>query len=733
MLARLLPSIVISVVIVGCSGLPPVTVPPPLAAPSRKQEQDTSTKPESGASQAEFEAMPAPPGVDSPSRDKRAQAGGGSTPPQSTRPGSYHLNFNQVPLTTLVQVVYADMLGKTVQIDPKVMERRDLVSFRTPPGQSAAQVEGAMQLLLKSFGLSALDFGSMVRVVPDGMQSGYLPELRRGSALPETPERLRPVFQLVELEAVRTVEVAGWLKTIIGSRVTVAEDPSRNAVLLSGTSDSVAAAIEMIRLLDQPVMRGRTSLRVTPVYWSAQDLAATLQQVLTAEGYSIGPTNQPLQTGSVRHPITLLPVPVTNSLLVFSTSAEITRHVQSWVDKLDTPNRQTAGKNFFTYTPHNVSADSLAKMLGQVMPGGSAGTQTTPTPATGAQSAPTGNSSPGAAVPPISGRLVVDSNTNTLIFNTNAENYSQLISLLNTLDQPSKSALIEVTVAEVRLTDTYTLGIEWLLRESGANGALTTVSTIGGLGLGTAGLTLTRLASGGDVRLVLNALATSNRATILSSPRVVARNGEVARIQVGQEVPIVTSQQSTLNGTTGDSAGVLQTIQYRNTGVILNIRPSIFSGDRIDLDVKQEVSAAVETSTGVSISPTFLTRNIDTKLTLEHGSTVMLGGLISDDRATGDRGIPFLKDIPILGQLFRVNNDNTTRTELIVLITPYVMNDGSDARHYSDEFKAMLPLLQPQFQATTSDTTKRPIDVPADPSSTAPLPAVSPTPPKAPR
>lgn len=692
MLLRSLSSVAALLLLASCSGMVPVTLPPPMATPPRASASGAGAAPENSSQQSGFERMPAPPGVDA-TRRGTAGAAAATQPAAPARPGSFHLNFNQVPLTTLVQVVYADMLGKTVQIDPKVMERRDLVSFRTPAGQSAAQVEDAMQLLLKSFGVSVLDFGSMVRVVPDGAQSGYLPELRRGSALPETPERLRPVFQLVELEAVRNVDVAGWLKTIMGSRVTVTEDTTRNAVLLSGTTENVAAAIDALHLLDQPVMRGRASLRITPIYWSAQDLANTLQQVLTAEGYAIAPANQPLQGGSVRYPIILLPVPSTNSLLVFSISEDVVRHVKSWVDRLDQPNKQTAGKNLFTYTPRNVSADSLAKMLTQVMQGGLSGaaapTATAPAAAAGASTA----RSPTASA---TNHLVVDSNTNTLVFNTSAENYSQLISLLNTLDQPSKSALIEVTVAEVRLTDNYTLGIEWLLRESGANG-ITTIGTLGGLGLGTAGLTLTRLASGGDLRLVLNALATSNRATILSSPRIVARNGETARIQVGQEVPIVTSQQSTLSGTTADSTGVLQTIQYRNTGVILNIKPSIFSGDRIDLDVKQEVSAAVATSTGVNNSPTFLTRNIDTKLTLEHGSTVLLGGLISDDRATGARGIPWLMQIPILGQLFRVNEDNTSRTELVVLITPYVINDGSDARHYTEEFKALLPLLQPEF------------------------------------
>lgn len=700
MSVRLSLSLVALIAVAGCSGIQPLPVPPPLAPPLLRTSPNGSAAADGSAQQSEFERMPAPPAADAPPRGKPA-APVAASPSLPERPGGFHLNFNQIPLTTLVQVVYADMLGRSVQFDPKVAERRDLVSFRTPPGQSAAQIESAVQLLLRSFGFVALDFGATVRVVPDGAQSGAMPELRRGAAQPETPERVRPVFQLMDLETVRNVEVAGWVKTIFGTRVTVTEDPTRNALMLSGTSDNVAAAVETIRLLDQPVMRGRSSLRITPVYWSAPELAATLQQVLTAEGYSMPPPNQALQSGGVRYPIMLLPVPATNSVLVFSVSDEVLRHIKNWVDRLDQPNKQTAGKNFFTYTPRNVSADSLARTLGQVMQGGAtAGTAAAPAAPSAAPAA--ANVQRPAATASGGGRLVVDSNTNTLIFNTNAENYSQLISLLTTLDQPSKSALIEVTVAEVRLTDDFTFGVEWLLRESGANSS-TVLSTIGGLGLGTGGLTLTRLASGGDVRLVLNALATSDRATILSSPRVVARNGETARIQVGQEVPIVTSQQSTIDSTTSTGAGVLQTIQYRNTGVILNIKPAIFSGDRVDLDVKQEVSAAQATSTGVNNSPTFLTRNVDTKLTLQHGSTVMLGGLIADDRTAGDRGIPWLMRIPVIGQLFRVDNAKSARTELIVLITPYVVNDDSDARHYTEAFKTILPLLQPQLAPRTPD------------------------------
>lgn len=693
MSVRLFSFFTLLVAVVGCSPIPPAPLPPPLIPQARSESQSVATVPNDGAQQSAFERMPAPPAV-TPSGSRNSPPAQAMTPLKAEPAGGFQLNFNQVPLTTLIQVVYADMLGRTVQLDPKVAERRDLVSFRTPPGQTAAQVESATRLLLASFGLVPLDFGAMVRVVPAGAQSGELPELRRGAAQPETPVRMRPVFQLVDLESVRNVEVAGWLKTIIGTRVTVAEDPTRNALLLSGTSDNVTAAIEIIRMLDQPVMRGRSSLRVNPVYWSAGELAATLQQVLTAEGYAIPPPNQPLQPGGARYPIMLLPVPATNSLLVFAISDEVLRHIETWVSKLDQPSKQTAGKNFFTYTPRNVSADSLARTLGQVIEGG-ATTGAAPAGAIAAGAAGKANA-PAASTTSVVNRMVVDSNTNTLIFNTNAENYSQLITLLKSLDQPSKSALIEVTVAEVRLTDDFQFGVEWLLKESGASSA-TVIGTLGGLGLGTTGLTLTRLASGGDVRLVLNALASSNRATILSSPRIVARNGETAHIQVGQEVPIITSQQSTLSGSTDTGTGVLQTVQYRNTGVILNIKPSIFSGDRVDLDVRQEVSAAQETSTGVNNSPTFLTRNVDTKLTLQNGSTVMLGGLIGDADTSGSTGVPWLMRLPIIGQLFRVDSQHKERTELIILITPYVINDDADAAHFTEAFKNMLPLLKPRF------------------------------------
>lgn len=260
--------------------------------------------------------------------------------------------------------------------------------------------------------------------------------------------------------------------------------------------------------------------------------------------------------------------------------------------------------------------------------------------------------------------------------------------ILQMLDKPAKAALIEVTVAEVSLNENSQLGVEWLIKEAKLDGTKILTSTLGGLGIGSAGLNYRRIDSAGDTRLLLNALASNNRATILSSPRVLARNGETATIQVGQEVPIITSQQTA--PTTGGTGGVLQTVQYRSTGVILKVKPVIHSSNQIDLDVVQEVSAAQSTTTGVNTSPTFGTRKIDTKLSVRDGATILLGGLISKNSSQGNAGIPLLKDIPGLGQLFRTNSDKSDRTELIILITPYVIANDNDAEAVTDAFKKQL-------------------------------------------
>ena len=669
----------VTAALAGCATQDPPIIPASLPLPQRAQEaQPLGLGSQRGPEGLKIQELPVPPAHKAPA----VQAPLAPASPGVDAASVSAITLEQVALGTFAQVAFAEVLKKNVSIDPKVQARRDLVTFRTGGAQTAAQIEQAVKLLLKSYGVSVVDTGGLIRIVPDDATGSTLPEIRRGNASPETPLPLRPVFHLIELNAVRPAEITVWLRTVFGTRVTAQEDTVRNAILLSGNQENMAAALEAIRTLDQPAMAGRTSVALTPSFWSAEDLARRLFEVLSAEGYAVQPVGT--NAGAIqRAPILLLPISALNSVFVFTSSDALSRHVSDWAARLDRPNERGIGKNYFTYAVKHKDAASLAQTLEQMLTG------TKPVAAAAAAPGAAAGAA-GAATPSRPTSVVVDAASNTLIFQANPDEYSQLTSLLQILDRPVKSALIEVTVAELSLDKDSQLGVQWFFNQTASDGT-TAIGKTQGLAKQDAGGFLYSIigSAGGAQRLLLNALASDNKATILSSPRVSARNGEQAVIQVGQEVPIQTSQLSTSNGTGGGLA-VASAVQYRNTGVILKVKPAIHSGDQIDLDVDQEVSAAQPTTTGVNNSPTISTRKFTTKLTLRSGSTVMLGGLISDESSGGTSGVPLLKDIPLLGNLFKSQTTAGKRRELIVLITPYVINDQYDAEAITDAFRRSL-------------------------------------------
>ncbi len=414
-----------------------------------------------------------------------------------------------------------------------------------------------------------------------------------------------------------------------------------------------------------------------------------LFDLLTAEGYAVQPVGQPMNSGT-RYPIILLPVPTVNEIYVFANNSAILDHVQAWAKKVDQPSSHGIGRNFFTYAVQNTDASALAETVSQLMGAKSSGLgpKAASAPALSPnQGTTTSSVSPASVSTP---GVVVDRASNTLIFQGNAEDYPQVRALLTALDRPAKQVLIEVTVAELQLTGTWQLGVEWAFSNNLRNGNTSAGGTVGGTGLGTGGFSYQLLGSANQIRAAFNALASDSRTTILSSPRIMARNGQQASIEVGQQVPIITSQQTSLAAATTTQTGVLQTVEYHDTGVILHVKPVIHSSDEIELEVQQEVSAALSTTTGVSSSPTFGTRKVSTSLTLRNGSTVILGGLISSNANVNDSGVPLLKDIPVLGTLFRSVSNTKDRTEVIVLITPYIINDDFDAQAITNAFRRQL-------------------------------------------
>lgn len=683
---RLLPvsSIALVLALAGCAS-PSLIVPKSLEF-ERSPRADASSVLGDQQIERKYEVSdtPKPPAM----RTGNAKAGTQTQEAAENEAADLTVAFDQMPLPTFIQAVFGTVLKSNYSMDGAVAARTDLVTFRTPKPQTKTQMAGLTRLLLKSYGIAVQDFGGVIRIVPDTASNSYSPQIRRGRAQPDAPMSLRPIFNYVELEAVRVSDFSGLLKTMFGTKIQVQDDPGRNAMLISGQPDDVAAAMEVIQVFDQPIMRGQRSKRVSPVFWTADEFSKRLVEVLMAEGY-VASTS--IAAGA---PILILPIAPLNSVIIFAASETILSHVLKWAKDLDRPSESQAGGAYFTYPVKFADAQALAKTLSDLISPGT----TAAVPAAGA---------PAAAAAKRSSRIVVNNATNTLIIQGGGpDEYRQWMTLLAELDRPTKSALIDVTVAEVTLNGSNSLGIEWDFNGAGTTSAINGV--VQTATAGAAGLTVNFLNKAGLVKAKLNALAAQDNAQILSSPKIMARNGETATIQVGDEVPIITSQQSTAVAGTA-TTGLLSTVQYRTTGVILKVRPVINSGNRIDLDISQEVSNAKITQTGVSISPTISTRKIDTKLSLRDGSTVMLAGLITNDNNRTDSGVPLLKDIPGVGHLFKSSTISNKKTEMVILITPYIINDDFEAESITTAFQSSLGDWAKELkQRTAAGHLKRP-------------------------
>jgi general secretion pathway protein D len=601
------------------------------------------------------------------------------------------LTIEQMPLPAFINTVFGDTLHLSFEVDPRIAQRNDLVTLRTGRPLAPNEILALTRAVLRDYGIDIIFSGNLTRIVPNEALMSQSPSVIRGRSTADVAENMRPIFQYVSLRGVSASDMAGWLQAALGNKLHISTSPQGNAVLILGLPEDIQAANEVMATLDQPRLAGHRSLRIEPVFWSAAQLSEKLIDILRAEGYFVGPNLQ--NPGAV----VVLPLRPSNTLVVFATDQKTLTHVEAWVRDLDHASQVDPQRSLFFYRVRNTTAESLAAVLNSVLQGRYAARAAAapsepaglppgqPPPPPGA---PPGAPSAGAAGPPPgtppSGRIVTDPARNAIIFQGSADEFAQLRPLIESLDQAPREAIIEATVAEVTLADNDTLGAEWVASlGAGPNEILQNVMT----GIGTAGFTFTVLNRAGATRLIINALASNNRVKVLSTPKILSRSGGEAKIQVGAQVPIVTSQGTSSQLQQQGTSAILQSIQYKDTGVILTVKPTIYAGSQIDLEIKQEVSEAVPNTTSQLSSPVINTRTVSTQLSLQDGATVLLGGLIMENASSTSTGIPGLKDIPGVGFLFGTQNVMKTRSELFVFITPYIVNSSEDAARLAESFK----------------------------------------------
>lgn len=293
-------------------------------------------------------------------------------------------------------------------------------------------------------------------------------------------------------------------------------------------------------------------------------------------------------------------------------------------------------------------------------------------------------------------RVVADEKRNALLIRAPRTEYRRIEQALRELDKAPMQVLIEASIVEVSLTGNLEYGVEWFLqnglsRDRQGGALLDLNSEISGIGPKVPGFSYT-ITKANVVRAALNAVASKNQVRLLSSPSLLVLNNHTATIQVGDQQPILSSTSAA----TGSSF-ITQSITYKDTGVMLSVTPSVNAGGLISMDISQQVTDVGDRDV-VTSQRSFQTRQIQTRVAVRSGESIVLGGLIRENDTNSRAGLPGLADVPVLGALFSNTSNQRRRTELLVLMTPRALEDDDQLRSASAEMRERMRSLSLQAQ-----------------------------------
>ena len=576
--------------------------------------------------------------------------------------------------------------------------------------------------------------GSLVKTVPLA-EAGGNATVSMGAGQPGFGVSIVPLRYVSASTVAKTAE--GFLSRPGAMRII----PSRNLVLIQGTTAERQSALDLIATFDVEWLRNQ-SVAVYPLKsTSPETMIGELERIFESSDGGVG-------QGVVR----FQPISRMNAVMAVTRNPKLLTEMTQWVQRLD--RSDTTGTTLRTYRLKHGSAPKVAKILNDIFAGSRAGATgdmptnqlapgteaaksrldsldqgktTTAGKSGGAQTASSrGNStqisaafeafsdrkgdeeeSGGATTTGGNGRAVfqnvritADTTNNAIVVYSNQEDYRVIERALRDVDRPRMQVAIDATVAEITLTDDLRFGVQYFLtskdvgagKDKGSIGLLNAVQTTAQSALlqrVTPGLNFL-IGSEALPRVILNALSSVTDVKVLSSPSIVAMDNQPALLQVGDEVPITTSTATLL---TNSSTPVVNTIEMRNTGVILKVLPRINSNGSIHLEIDQEISNVVNPDQQ-TLTPTIAQRRVHSAVAVVSGQTVLLAGLISEREQQSKSGIPGLRDIKFLGDLLGNTTGTKQRSEIIIFIRTRLMRNSIDASSVTEEFREKLQLMR---------------------------------------
>ncbi|HUP29695.1 MAG TPA: type II secretion system secretin GspD [Usitatibacter sp.] len=619
------------------------------------------------------------------------------TPPPGPEEAS--LNFEGLDVREVAKVILGDYLKQSYTVHPAVA---GTVTFRTIKPIGMKDLLPTLEMLLRQNNAAIVREEGIYKILPVAAVRGSVsPQL--GGATQPLPQGFSVVVVPVKFVGAR--EMAKLLEPFAADN-TVRIDETRNLVILAGTQRELRHLVDAVELFDVDWLAGY-SVGLFPVK------SADVKSLMADVDKIFGPGAQGPLAGVVR----VIPIERLNSLLVVTTQPRYLEIAKTWMDRLDQAGGTGGGSKFYVYQVRNGKAENLAQLIGDLFaarrttttapslapgqrpaeirstPFGQPPAQTTTTSVTPASSATFSLGGSGGTSGEV--KVIADKETNSLLIMASPGDYEVVQDAIRKLDIVRRQVLVEVLLAEVTLSDDLQFGIDWFIRgRNNTSGALRTLGPTGlpatptGAVANASGLQLINL-TGTEVRAVLNALGTDGKTQVLASPQVMVLDNEKAEIKVGNRISVQTQSQTGVSTGTG----VVNSYQYLETGVLLAVTPRINSGGMVTLEINQEVSQPGLTPTG-NPNPDVLTRNAKTSVQVASGESVVLGGLIQENSGRDTSGIPLLSKIPIIGAAFGSQHMRRNRTELVMIVTPRIVSDVSQARDATDELRRKLPALE---------------------------------------
>jgi len=650
--------------------------------------------------------------------------------------GDIVFNFTNQPIEAVINTVMGDLLHENYSIAQGVTGD---VSFSTSKPVNKKEALSILETLLSWTNNAMIRQGNRYVILPaaQAVAGKLVPEMTVSQPSNGLSARLYP------LKYISATEMQKLLKPFARDNAFLLVDPSRNVLSLAGTPEELANYQDTIDTFDVDWLKGMSIGVYGLQRASVAELMPQLQKMF-------GPDSGMPLAGMVK----FLPNERTNSVVAISAQPEYLREVGDWIKTID-----EGGGNepqMYVYDVRNMKATDLAKYLRQiygngqikddsaakVAPGlrtttlsslngsnssGIGSTGTTGLTSTGTQGLSGGNSlnnnsmqsgdddsdgddqqDDSAASATTGGqqkslddstRITAQKASNQLLVRTRPAQWKEIESAIKRLDNPPMQVQIETRILEVKLSGELDLGVQWYLGKLAGNSSSTTVANTsgsqgalggGGAGLGSTDALFYSFVSS-NLQVALHALETTGRTQVLSAPSLVVMNNQQAQIQVGDNIPI---SQTTVNTSTSDTT--LSSVEYVQTGVILDVTPRINPGGLVYLDVQQQVSDADTSSeTTTQTNPNISTRSVSTQVAVQSGQTVLLGGLIKQDNSETASSVPYLGRIPGLRWLFGSTTKSKDRTELLVLITPRVVTSNSQARQVTDDYRQQMQLIKP--------------------------------------